>query len=55
MTPDATILSRQYADLLRANGCSERTIDNYLYALKLQRSPETTRVCSREVDQGGCG
>ena len=30
MTPDATILSRQYADLLRANGCSERTIDNYL-------------------------
>jgi len=34
MTPDATILSRQYADLLRANGCSERTIDNYLYALK---------------------
>jgi site-specific recombinase XerD len=34
MTPDATILSRQYADLLRANGCSERTIDNYLYSLK---------------------
>lgn len=34
MTPDATVLSRQYADLLRANGCSERTIDNYLYALK---------------------
>ena len=34
MTPDGTILSRQYADLLRANGCSERTIDNYLYALK---------------------
>jgi site-specific recombinase XerD len=34
MTPDATILSRQYTDLLRANGCSERTIDNYLYALK---------------------
>jgi len=34
MTPDATILSRQYADLLRATGCSERTIDNYLYALK---------------------
>jgi site-specific recombinase XerD len=33
MTPDATILSRQYADLLRANGCSERTIDNYLYSL----------------------
>jgi site-specific recombinase XerD len=34
MTPDAAILSRQYADLLRANGCSERTIDNYVYALK---------------------
>ena len=34
MTPDATVLSRQYTDLLRANGCSERTIDNYLYALK---------------------
>jgi len=34
MTPDATVLSRQYADLLRANGCSERTIENYLYALK---------------------
>jgi integrase/recombinase XerD len=34
MTPDATILSRQYADLLRASGCSERTIDNYRYALK---------------------
>jgi hypothetical protein len=34
MTPDATILSRQYADLLRANGCSECTIDNYVYALK---------------------
>jgi site-specific recombinase XerD len=33
MTPDAKILSRQYADLLRANGCSERTIDNYLYSL----------------------
>jgi integrase/recombinase XerD len=33
MTPDATNLSRQYADLLRANGCSERTIDNYLYSL----------------------
>jgi site-specific recombinase XerD len=33
MTPDATSLSRQYTDLLRANGCSERTIDNYLYAL----------------------
>jgi integrase/recombinase XerD len=34
MTDDATILSRRYADILRANGCSERTIDNYLYALK---------------------
>jgi integrase/recombinase XerD len=34
MTPDATMLSRRYADLLRANGCSERTIDNYLYSLK---------------------
>ena len=34
MTPDATTLSRRYADLLRANGCSDRTIDNYLYALK---------------------
>jgi integrase/recombinase XerD len=33
MTPDAMNLSRQYADLLRANGCSERTIDNYLYSL----------------------
>ena len=34
MTPDATMLSRRYADLLRANGCSDRTIENYLYALK---------------------
>ncbi len=34
MTPDATMLSRRYAELLRANGCSDRTIDNYLYALK---------------------
>jgi site-specific recombinase XerD len=34
MTEEATILSRQCADLLRAGGCSERTIDNYLYALK---------------------
>ncbi len=33
MTEEATILSRQYADLLRAGGCSERTIDNYLYAI----------------------
>lgn len=34
MTPDATMLSRQYADLLRASNCSERTIENYLYALR---------------------
>ncbi len=34
MTSDATMLSRRYADLLRANGCSDRTIDNYLYAVK---------------------
>lgn len=34
MTPDATNLSRHYADLLRASGRSERTIDNYLYSLK---------------------
>jgi site-specific recombinase XerD len=34
MTPESTLLSRQYADVLRANGCSERTIDNYLYSLK---------------------
>ncbi len=34
MTPDATLLSRQYADLLRASNCSERTIENYLYALR---------------------
>jgi site-specific recombinase XerD len=34
MTPDATMLCRRYADLLRAGGCSERTIDNYLYSLK---------------------
>jgi len=34
MTPDATMLSRRYAELLRANGCCNRTIDNYLYALK---------------------
>lgn len=34
MTPESTILSRRFADLLRANGCSERTIDNYLYSLK---------------------
>lgn len=34
MTPDATDLCRQYADVLRAGGRSERTIDNYLYSLK---------------------
>jgi hypothetical protein len=34
MTPDATLLSRRYADLLRANGFSDRAIDNYLYALR---------------------
>jgi hypothetical protein len=34
MTPDAAMLSVRYADLLRANGCSDRTIDNYLYSLK---------------------
>lgn len=34
MTPDATMLSRQYADLLRASNCSERTIENYVYALR---------------------
>ena len=34
MTPDATILCRRYTDILRANGNSERTIDNYLYSLK---------------------
>jgi len=34
MTPDATDLCRHYADLLRAGGRSERTIDNYLYSLK---------------------
>jgi integrase/recombinase XerD len=34
MTPEATDLCRRYADLLRASGCSERTIDNYLYALR---------------------
>jgi site-specific recombinase XerD len=33
MTPDATKLSRQYADVLRAGNCSERTIEDYLYAL----------------------
>lgn len=34
MTPDAANLCRHYADLLRASGRSERTIDNYLYSLK---------------------
>jgi site-specific recombinase XerD len=34
MPADATMLSRRYADLLRADGCSDRTIDNYVYALK---------------------
>ncbi len=34
MTLEAVELSRRYADLLRAAGRSERTIDNYLYALK---------------------
>jgi site-specific recombinase XerD len=35
MAPDATtMLFRRYADLLRANGCSDRTIDNDLYSLK---------------------
>jgi site-specific recombinase XerD len=34
MTPDSVDLSRRYADLLRAAGRSERTIDNYLYSLK---------------------
>jgi hypothetical protein len=33
MTPEAT-MSRRYADLLCANGCSDRTIHNYLHALK---------------------
>ena len=36
MTPDATILSRQYADLLRAEDCSERTIDK-LYGRTTRR------------------
>jgi len=34
MTPEAVELCRRYVDLLRATGKSERTIDNYLYALK---------------------
>ncbi len=34
MRPDTIELCRRYADILRARGNSERTIDNYLYALK---------------------
>ena len=34
MTHDAIELCRRYADVLRAKGSSERTIDNYLYSLK---------------------
>jgi site-specific recombinase XerD len=34
MTQEITTLSARYADYLLAEGCSERTIDNYLYALK---------------------
>ena len=34
MTPETTTLSRRYADFLLAEGRSERTIENYLYALK---------------------
>lgn len=33
MTPEASDLCRRYADVLRASGRSDRTIDNYLYAL----------------------
>jgi integrase/recombinase XerD len=64
MTPDATILSRQYADLLRANGCSERTIDNYLYALKgftrfLGERPLTNAsaddIVAYQVEIAACG
>jgi site-specific recombinase XerD len=33
MTPEATNLCRRYADVLRASGRSDRTIDNYLNAL----------------------
>jgi integrase/recombinase XerD len=47
MEPKAIELSRRYADILRARGNSERTIDNYLYALKgfvhfLGKRPLTT-------------
>lgn len=64
MTPDATILSRQYTDLLRANGCSERTIDNYLYALKgftrfLGERPLTSAatedIVAYQVEIAACG
>jgi len=34
MSPDALDLSRRYADLLRAENLSDRTIDSYLCALK---------------------
>jgi site-specific recombinase XerD len=34
MTQDAIELCRRYADILRAGGKSERTIDNYLYSLR---------------------
>lgn len=34
MKPEDVELSRRYADLLRARGNSDRTIDNYLYSLR---------------------
>jgi site-specific recombinase XerD len=34
MKPEDIELSRRYADILRVRGNSERTIDNYIYALK---------------------
>jgi site-specific recombinase XerD len=34
MRPEDIELSRRYADILRVRGNAERTIDNYLYALK---------------------
>jgi integrase/recombinase XerD len=34
MRPEDIELSRRYADILRARGNAERTIDNYLYAVK---------------------
>jgi site-specific recombinase XerD len=34
MTPENANLSRRYADRLRAEGRSDRTIENYLYSLK---------------------